>query len=282
MEYKKGFKIKPHISEPNGDVLFTDGTNNDIIPNQAACEAYGYKYDRDTGTCKIYNYVNLDKAFGDLTNKKHGELNETGSDTHNTMLIGRNNKTFGNNENCLVTGENNIIDNDTKEATITGSYGKATRTGEFVIGGGSFNTLTGGLQTSIYHLSNDTTGGDVSLYCNYNTTDHEEILLPKNSICIYEIYITGLCVGGSSGTAGHFQARKLYGSLLCYNNGAIDHDAHSNEDITTSGTTGTVAIATATAYTFSVQVNSTANVSVQWNAAVKLYINQTNRVSLSP
>ena len=282
MEYKKGFKIKPSSVSAIGIVLFTDGTNNDLIPNQAACEAYGYKYDRDTGTCRAYQHVNLDKAFGDLTNKKQGELNKTGHSTHNTMLIGRNNKTFGNNENCLVTGENNIIDNDVKEATITGSYGKATRTGEFVIGGGSYGDNDSITQTSIYHLSNSSTGSDVTLYCNYNTADSEQILIPKNSICIYEIYITGLCIGGSSGTAGHYQARKLYGTLLCYNNGAFVHDAHSNEDITTSGTTGTVAIDTTTAYTFSVQVSAVTNVSVQWNATVKLYINQTNRVSLTP
>ena len=281
MDYKKGFKIKPVGVMPNGIVIFTDGTNN-LAPNQAACEAYGYKYNKKDGTCYGFIGQSVNKSLKEDSNLKRGELNTIEKGTRNTIINGVNNQSKGYNFNCLVTGENNIINNNTKNATITGTYGKATRTGEFVIGGGSYGDNNSITQTSIYHLSNSSTGGDVTLYCNYNTADSEQILIPKNSICIYEIYITGLCIGGSSGTAGHYQARKLYGTLLCYNNGAFVHDAHSNEDITTSGTTGTVAIDTATAYTFSLQVSSVTNVSVQWNATVKLYINQTNRVSLTP
>ena len=31
MDFKKDFKIKPKLVEPNGSVLFTDGTNDVII-----------------------------------------------------------------------------------------------------------------------------------------------------------------------------------------------------------------------------------------------------------
>ena len=50
MQFKKDFKIKPKEVNLNGLVIFTDGTN-DVVPNQLACEAYGYKYDTRTGTC---------------------------------------------------------------------------------------------------------------------------------------------------------------------------------------------------------------------------------------
>ena len=40
MDYKKGYNIKPKEVLRTGEILFTDGTN-DVIPNQAACEAYG-------------------------------------------------------------------------------------------------------------------------------------------------------------------------------------------------------------------------------------------------
>ena len=39
MEYLKGYTIKPYTVEPNGEVLFSDGTNNDIRANQLQSEA---------------------------------------------------------------------------------------------------------------------------------------------------------------------------------------------------------------------------------------------------
>ena len=53
MNFKKGYKIKPQQILFNGRVVFTDGTN-EVVPNQKACEAYGYTYDRNTGSCVAY------------------------------------------------------------------------------------------------------------------------------------------------------------------------------------------------------------------------------------
>jgi hypothetical protein len=50
MDYKRGFNIKPKEITGIGEVIFTDGTN-DVVPNQLSCEAYGYTYNADTGTC---------------------------------------------------------------------------------------------------------------------------------------------------------------------------------------------------------------------------------------
>ena len=36
--------IRPDVITSNGRVFFTDGTNNNISPNQKQCEAYGYTY----------------------------------------------------------------------------------------------------------------------------------------------------------------------------------------------------------------------------------------------
>ena len=56
MEYKKGFDIKPDEIRSDGRVFFTDGTNT-FMPNQLACEAYGYIYDSQLGICKAYDYT---------------------------------------------------------------------------------------------------------------------------------------------------------------------------------------------------------------------------------
>ena len=42
MEYLTGQTIKPYRVTLDGQVLFADGTNNDLIPSELSCEAYGY------------------------------------------------------------------------------------------------------------------------------------------------------------------------------------------------------------------------------------------------
>ena len=61
--YLNGMTIKPSQVSVLGVVTFTDGTNT-ITPNQLQCEAYGYTYNRATGTCSIFRYnTNLNKSF---------------------------------------------------------------------------------------------------------------------------------------------------------------------------------------------------------------------------
>jgi len=61
--YLKGMPVKPASISGLGVVTFTDGTN-DITPNQLQCEAFGYIYNRATGTCSVFRYnTNLNKSF---------------------------------------------------------------------------------------------------------------------------------------------------------------------------------------------------------------------------
>ena len=53
MEFRNGYTIKPKEVLGNGQVVFTDGTT-DVLPNQAACEAYGYTYDTASRSCIAY------------------------------------------------------------------------------------------------------------------------------------------------------------------------------------------------------------------------------------
>ena len=64
----KGFEVKPLETTATGTVSFTDGVNR-ITPNQLQCEAYGYTYDKATGTCTAFRYnTNIDRAFSNLSN----------------------------------------------------------------------------------------------------------------------------------------------------------------------------------------------------------------------
>ena len=62
MQYLTGYTVKPHRVTPTGEVLFTDGTNVDLMTNQVTCEAYGYAYDIASGTCNAFRYnTNLNR-----------------------------------------------------------------------------------------------------------------------------------------------------------------------------------------------------------------------------
>lgn len=278
--YKKGYKIKPHQTLRSGIVLFTDGTQNDIVANEDACRAYGYTYDKSTGTCRAFTHTEEITSTGDATTSKTVGSNIDIGKSKDSLAVG-NSHILTQNRNVLIAGSNHIIDNKITNATILAKYGKATHTGELVIGGGgSASFVAGTKQTSVIQLAGQSLGNDVDLYVQSGSS--EEITLPANSIILYEVFITGLTTGGTAGTVGHYQVRKLYGSVLCYNDGSFVHDAHSNENITTVGTTGTISLDLSTANTFKVSIAGATNVSAEWHAHVNLYINHTTRVDIEP
>ena len=86
-----GLGIFPLGISSLGIVSFTDGTNL-ITPNQSECEAYGYTYDKVTGTCSTFRVnTNLDIAFSNLNNSISGSGNITETGTNNTYIMGENN-----------------------------------------------------------------------------------------------------------------------------------------------------------------------------------------------
>ena len=280
MEYKKDFKIKPKEVRKDGSVLFTDGTNN-VLPNQLACEAYGYKYDTETGTCVSFKpTIQLDKQLKEPSNTIKGVNNITNKGTSRSIINGTLNTTKGFNENCFINGTSNTINNGINNATITGTYGKSKHTGELTIGGGSFNSVAGERQYSIVQVSNKAEGNDKTLYIEGDTVNENEITLPNNSITMYEVFVSGLCTGGSSGTLGHYKCEHHTGSVLSDDDGILTKVAYATEAISSSGTTGVVALKVSTNGIFSIQVTGTANVNAEWHAVVKLYSLHSSRIEI--
>lgn len=138
MDYKTGFNIKPKEVNLVGEIIFTDGTN-DVIPNQLACEAYGYTYNAATGTCSAFPYNStLQRKFDNIHNNVSGGSTENG--TKNTILNGQQNLTKGNNINNIINGEKHQIENSVNNSIVlSGSYGNIQNQGEVVISGGGFN-----------------------------------------------------------------------------------------------------------------------------------------------
>ena len=106
MEYLTGYTIKPHSTTPLGSVVFTDGTNTEIQPNQQTCEAYGYTYDRASGMCMAFMYnENLNRNISNENNKNNGSGNTNQLGANTIQVNGTLNTTKGFNNNCFINGK---------------------------------------------------------------------------------------------------------------------------------------------------------------------------------
>ena len=186
------------------------------------------------------------------------------------------NETLGNNENCFITGEENTIDRDIKNATVLGKMGKASREGEVVIAGGGDEA--GFLQHSEIQISGKTSDATVTTLYVQGDEDGAtgSVFPPSNSICIYEMFLTVICTGGSDGTAGHYKTEKHLGSILKENDNTQTLVSSSITAISSAGDTGTAAIDVSAGDTgMVVAVTGAANRNLEWSATVHLYINKT-------
>ena len=274
MEFKKDFKIKPKEVRKDGTVLFTDGTNN-LVPNQLACEAYGYKYDTATGSCVSFKpTVQLDQQLKEPSNTIKGVNNKTNKGTSRSIISGTLNTTNGFNENCFISGVGNTINNGINNATVIGAYGKAIRQGEFVRGGGASNKANEP-QSSIVQLTCNTTDNTTTNMKVLDLTD-EFINLQNNSILGFEIYLTRLEIGGASGRAGNFSYKHIEGVMKIADNYTTDIIIKHNTLIGKVGVTGTVNVVDVATGTISIAVSDREGVNNIWNATVYLHETKTN------
>ena len=273
-----GFIVKPLSISAIGVVTFTDGTN-EITPNQAQCQAYGYTYDQASGTCSTFRYnTNLNIAFSNINNSIQGSQNSTETGTNNTLIMGEGNTVKGFSRNNIISGSDNEISNGINNAKVSGVMGKAIRQGEDVLGGGSYNIGAGFTQSSKIQLSNKTTD-ETPTKLNVQDIVGEYITLQRNSILGYEIYITRLETGGTAGTLGNFSYRVQRGVVKTDNSGTITIITHSTKTIGKIGLNGTFSVVdstTASIPSVTLQVEGAAAVNNLWSATVYLHELATN------
>jgi hypothetical protein len=278
MNYKKGHTIKPKETLENGVVVFTDGTS-DVSPNQISCEAYGYKWDRKSSTCYGFSSnFKIGKLFQNTTNTKIGAENVTNKGTENTFINGTKNTTKGNNRNLLICGESHEVSNGISNASVFGTYGKALRQAEVVIGGGvtGENPKAGLNQTSVVQLigaTADATPTNLTIAGGSST-----IAVQNNSILGFEAKVIGLVSGGDDGTAGNYKYFEITGAVKTSNDYSTAF-SQSTATIANIGTIGTVSIVDVSAGLITVQVTGTANVNVEWFASVQLTENKLTSVT---
>jgi hypothetical protein len=194
MQFKKGYTIKPYRTTTLGEALFTDGTNIDIRANQSQCEAYGYTYERASGTCRAFRYnTNLERILSNVNNKFNGARNTTQLGSNTIQINGSNNTAEGDNANCFINGVNNTIANGVNNATVIGSNGTALNDGEFVIGSnvGQNSTLSLNGATTDATPTNLFVNGDTAVTVIGRTPD---------KVYYYKIDIHAYRTGGASGS----------------------------------------------------------------------------------
>jgi hypothetical protein len=276
MNFKKGFKIKPLEVSQSGEVIFTDGTNK-IVPNQLACEAYGYKYNADTSTCVAFDYnTKIQGFFDNIKNNQLGADNTTERATNKTLLNGTNNKTKGSNNNCLVNGQEHELTTGLNNTNIlAGSFAQALNQGEVVIGGGGYGTTLALAQTSFVQQSGNTTDAtETSLYTQYITNKFIEKV--ANSVIGFEANVIGVNIGVGEGNAGEYGYVQVTGAVK-FTNGLASTYHQATTHIVQSGHSGmniTAQMKDATATSFGIAVTGLEETRIQWTASIKLWQNK--------
>ena len=212
--YITGFDVKPLSTSNLGVVTFTDGTN-DITPNQLQCEAYGYTYNKATGTCSTFRYnTNLDRNFNSINNKVEGTGNSTETGTNNTYVIGENNTVRGLSRNNIVVGNNNEIANGVNNANVYGTLGDATADNSIVLGGNVAAALLGERQSIQVIYGVQTTNGTNTVSYLNNTTD-KLLAVPENSAMYFHAEVLALRVGGTgTGNLGDYASWVERGVII--------------------------------------------------------------------
>ena len=210
MTYISGYNIKPFSIEPDGEVLFTDGTNNSIRANQAQCEAYGYTYNASSGTCRVFNFsTQMGVDIQNIDNKIHGPGNITGTGVNNTSINGSNNIVEGFSNNGFISGRDNKIASGVNNASVVGRSGTAIREGEFVVGSNAG-------QTSSFGLNNRTTNATpTSLYVDGDSSV-TTIAREDDVAYFFTIDVFAYRTGGASGSgaAGDRAFIKIQGMIV--------------------------------------------------------------------
>jgi len=269
--YLTGFTVKPASISALGDVTFTDGTNA-VTPNQLQCEAYGYTYNKASGTCSTFRYnTNLNRAVANENNKTYGSNNSTQTGTNNTLVMGDSNTVRGFSRNGIIIGNNNEISNGVNNANVSGTYGIAQREGEVVLGGGGFSGEgIGKSQSSTISLSGTTTNSTAtSLFVNGNSLT---TIIARNSTSSFqgfEATVLGVRTGGSaaSGSINDRICLRVTGLVFLK---VVDQ---SSVDLGKFGTTGGWSSEMAFSGTNDMlfQVTGAANMNISWSVTLNLY-----------
>ena len=283
IQTKKGLVLKPDSISDLGNVTFTDGTLTGLFADQKTCEAYGYKYNLATGTCSAFT-TNFN-TVGSVTERNKinlGTNNEIPANAQNNLVVGTNNLQDSFNNNTFILGNEHEIEATIKNASILGgSRATVNRQSEVSIGGGQ-RTISDSTSATTFNSRRKTSTLELSCVTIDNTAtnmtiqgDGESFInVENNSIIGYDIYVTRLELGGSSGVVGNYSYRNIRGAVKIDNSGTMSFVVGFSRNIAKIGQNGTCIMADSTiggVPSISVNVQDRNNVYNLWSASVTLH-----------
>ena len=268
--YLTGFDVKPSFTSTLGVVTFTDGTNS-LRPNQLQCEAYGYTYDKASGTCSIFRFnTNINRSFSNESNKLQGTGNTTETGTNNTYIIGENNTVKGLSRNNIVVGNNNEIANGVNNANVYGTLGEATADNSIVLGGNASGDSLGERQTMTFIYGKTTTDNStVDAFLN-NTTD-SYFVVPENTAIYFQSETLAVRVGGTSGSGavGDFKSWVERGVVI-NKSGTLSIQRSRTSPASSGTTTGWSPINSVSGTNFLQTVKGANNMDIEWASTIRM------------
>jgi len=212
IENLSGFDVKPYSISSLGVVTFTSGNDFEdvpilVTPNQLQCEAYGYTYNKASGTCSTFRYnTNLNRSFDNVNNNTQGSGNTTETGTNNTYIMGENNTVKGMSRNNIIVGNQNEIANGVNNANVYGTLGEATTDNTIVLGG---NKATDNLaERQSMHMMYGLTTTDGNTKASYlNNTTGSFLEVPDNTAMYFHADVLAVRVGGTAtGATGDYMS----------------------------------------------------------------------------
>ena len=180
-------------------------------------------------------------------------------------------------------GRDNRINDEIINGTVLGIGGTATRQSEFVIGGGNnlMTTTVGELTTSVQPIRQmsivelaGATVDNTATTLTVNGDGSSYINVRNNSIVGYEIYLTRLETGGTSGTAGNYSYRNMKGVVQIddtYNMAFVVGFTRNIGKIGVNGSFSMVDTSTTDVKSISVSVIGSNNINNAWSAVVYIH-----------
>ena len=269
--YINGFSIKPQSISSIGEVIFTDGTN-DITPNQQQCEAYGYNYNKATGTCSVFSFnkkiglnANIEK------NINLGTANQIQAATKNSFIMGENNTIKGLSRNNVIGGVNNEVQNNINNTAVFGVGGSAVFNNAMIFGGNNQDDRAGTRQTiTLMYGCQTTDGSTVDSFPN-NSVSTEVFFQPQvNRVYYFQSETLAVRVGGSAaGAVGDFKSWVERGVVKCNGTGTLSIDRSRTSPADSGTTSGWSPINAVSGSDFRQTVKGKASMTIEWVSTIR-------------
>ena len=266
--YLTGFTVKPASTSAIGLVTFTDGTN-EVTPNQLQCEAYGYTYDKDSGTCSTFRFnTNLNRSFNNSNNSTKGSQNVTETGTNNTLIMGESNTVKGFSRNNIIIGSNNEIANGVNNANVFGTLGEATADNSIILGGNEATDTLGERQSIQLLYGVQTTDGTV-VDSYLNNTVGSYFVVPDNTAVYFQSETLAVRVGGTAtGNVGDYKSWVERGVVI-NKSGVLSIDRSRTSPADSGTTSGWQPINSVSGTNFIQTVKGSNNRTIEWTSTVR-------------